>query len=134
MISSSNRRYNVPLLFFMIRRQIHICHRVMFLNFLTSSLLHSLWIVSKFTTLWFLSHFSLIFSKRWIYELLYTCYQFITLVPLKVRWSVHWNVEFSLRLSFILRPCIKGNKSVYIANHTYRFCWQYAIMLVWKRD
>ena len=26
----------------------------------------------------------------------------------------------------------KRNKSVYIANHTYWFCWQYAIMLVWK--
>ena len=27
---------------------------------------------------------------------------------------------------------IKVNKSVNIASHTYRFCWQYAITLVWK--
>ena len=27
---------------------------------------------------------------------------------------------------------LKVNKSVYIASRTYRFCWQYAIILAWK--
>ena len=27
---------------------------------------------------------------------------------------------------------LKVNKSVYIANRTYQFCWQYAILLAWK--
>ena len=27
---------------------------------------------------------------------------------------------------------LKVNKSVYIASRTYRFCWQYAIILEWK--
>ena len=27
---------------------------------------------------------------------------------------------------------LKVNKSVYIASHTYGFCWQYAIILIWK--
>ena len=30
-------------------------------------------------------------------------------------------------------PALKVNKLVYIASRTYRFCWQYEIILVWKR-
>ena len=36
---------------------------------------------------------------------------------------INWNSK---------KGVFKVNKSVYIASRTYRFCWQYAIMLVWK--
>ena len=32
----------------------------------------------------------------------------------------------------VARERSKVNKLVYIANRTYRFCWQYAIILAWK--
>ena len=57
-----------------------------------------------------------------------------------------WNLLFPFNSIFTALGCmflkplartmlfrlIKVNKSVYIASRTYRFCWQYAIMLVWK--
>ena len=33
---------------------------------------------------------------------------------------------------FLIFNTLKVNKSVHIASRTYRFCWQYAIILVWK--
>ena len=52
-------------------------------------------------------------------------------------WHVQQNVVKCLIIPLPRFSCIywlihfKVNKSVHIANHTYQFCWQYAIMLVW---
>ena len=38
------------------------------------------------------------------------------------------------RFSNLHQCTFRVNESVYIVSSTYRFCWQYAGILVWKRD
>ena len=67
-----------------------------------------------------------------------TCHLFYTLLFFSnldfkfkiVLIGIFLTISTSIYLLFCL--LIKGNKSVYIANRTYRFCWQYAVILVWK--
>ena len=43
-----------------------------------------------------------------------------------------WFLKYGLPFFNIINERVKVNKSVYITSGTYRFCWQYAIIFVWK--
>ena len=68
---------------------------------------------------------------------------FLMLVAFKIKFSKQSKITFLLRylslifltsqqLFFFIFNTLKVNKSVHIASRAYRFCWQYAVILVRK--
>ena len=59
----------------------------------------------------------------------------VTKAPIVTVWVSAYKRRISsiaIWLKNLLCFNIKVNKSVYTASRTYQFCWQYAIILVWK--
>ena len=47
-------------------------------------------------------------------------------------WVIKGKPTWGIELPTPTQIRVKMNKSVYVASRTYQFCWQYAIILVWK--